>query len=195
MEVSIIGRCSGQKARLTRRADHPNFSFICNYFKSVNMSPGNGATKNTDSTLVLEQFLPYRLSILSNTVSNTIAREYRELFGLSIPEWRVMAVLGRFGPLSASGVCERTAMDKVTVSRAVPRLIEQKFVKRDTDPNDRRRAILQLTAHGTRTHRKIVPIARGHEAELAAALTVQERRSLDTLLAKLQQRASEIAAQ
>ncbi len=159
------------------------------------MSPGNGATKNTDSTLVLEQFLPYRLSILSNTVSNTIAREYRELFGLSIPEWRVMAVLGRFGPLSASGVCERTAMDKVTVSRAVPRLIEQKFVKRDTDPNDRRRAILQLTAHGTRTHRKIVPIARGHEAELAAALTVQERRSLDTLLAKLQQRASEIAAQ
>jgi len=163
------------------------------------MSPGNGTTKNTqaplESQLVLEQFLPYRLSILSNTVSNTIAREYRDLFGLSIPEWRVMAVLGRFGPLSASGACERTAMDKVGVSRAVAQLIAQGLVKRQTDPNDRRRSILKLTARGVRTHRKIVPIARGRESELAAALTLKERRSLDTLLAKLQQRASEIAAQ
>lgn len=159
------------------------------------MNPGNGPAKNTDSQLILEQFLPYRLSILSNTVSNTIAREYRELFGLSIPDWRVMAVLGRFGPLSASGVCERTAMDKVTVSRAVSQLIEQKLIKRDTDPTDRRRSILKLTARGARTHRKIVPIARGRETELAAALTEKERRSLDTLLAKLQQRANEIAAQ
>jgi DNA-binding MarR family transcriptional regulator len=159
------------------------------------MNPGNGPAKNTDSQLVLEQFLPYRLSILSNTVSNTIAREYRELFGLSIPDWRVMAVLGRFGPLSASGVCARTAMDKVTVSRAVSQLIEQKLIKRETDPTDRRRSILKLTARGARTHQKIVPIARGRETELAAALTEKERRSLDTLLAKLQQRANEIAAQ
>jgi DNA-binding MarR family transcriptional regulator len=163
------------------------------------MNPGNKAAKKADPQsemqLVLEQFLPYRLSILSNTVSNTIAREYRELFGLSIPEWRVMAVLGRFGPTSASGVCERTAMDKVTVSRAVAQLIEQKSIKRETDPSDRRRSILKLTARGARTHRKIVPIARGHESELAAALTKKERQSLDSLLAKLQQRASEIAAQ
>jgi DNA-binding MarR family transcriptional regulator len=159
------------------------------------MSPGKRTVKNTKSQLVLEQFLPYRLSILSNTVSNTIAREYRELFGLSIPQWRVMAVLGRFGPTSASGVCERTAMDKVTVSRAVSQLTGQKFIKSETDATDRRRSILKLTARGTRTHQKIVPIARGHESELAAALTDTERRNLDTLLAKLQQRASEIAAQ
>lgn len=163
------------------------------------MNTNNGAAKSTgsrpDSRLVLEQFLPYRLSILSNTVSNTIAREYRNLFGLSIPEWRVMAVLGRFGPLNAGGVCERTAMDKVTVSRAVAQLIEQKIVKRETDPSDRRRSILKLTARGERTHRQIVPIARGRESELAAALTEKERKNLDTLLAKLQRRASEIAAQ
>lgn len=149
----------------------------------------------TESQLVLEQFLPYRLSILSNMVSNTIAREYRDQFGLSIPEWRVMAVLGRFGPLTASGVGDRTAMDKVSVSRAVARLIERKLVKRETDPDDRRRSILKLTARGVRTHRQIVPIARGRESELAAALTEEELRSLDRLLAKLQQRASAIAAQ
>lgn len=159
------------------------------------MNSGNKPLKEPDSQLVLEQFLPYQLSILSNTVSNTIAREYRDLFGLSIPEWRVMAVLGRFGPLTASEACDRTAMDKVTISRAVARLIELKQVRRDTDPNDRRRSILKLTARGVRTHRKIVPIARGHESELAAALTEKERRSLDALLAKLQRRASEIASQ
>ncbi len=149
----------------------------------------------TESQLVLEQFLPYRLSILSNMVSNTIAREYRDQFGLSIPEWRVMAVLGRFGPLTASEVGERTAMDKVSVSRAVARLIEQKLVKRETDSNDRRRSILKLTARGARTHHQIVPIARGRESELAAVLTEEELRSLDRLLAKLQRRASAIAAQ
>jgi len=150
--------------------------------------------KNTQSQLVLERFLPYRLSILSNTVSNTIARDYRDQFGLRIAEWRVMAVLGRFGPMSASAVCARTAMDKVTVSRAVAQLIGQKFVKRQTDPADKRRSILTLTARGAHTHEKIVPIARAHEAELAAVLSDTERRNLDRLLAKLQRRASEIAA-
>ena len=159
------------------------------------MSAGNETLEDADSQLVLEQFLPYRLSLLSNTVSNTIAREYRDLFGLSIPEWRVMAVLGRFGPLTASEACERTAMDKVTVSRAVARLIEQRLVKRETDPNDRRRSILKLTPRGARTHRQIVPIARGRESELAAALTDKERRNLDALLVKLQRRADEIATQ
>lgn len=147
------------------------------------------------SQLILEQFLPYRLSILTNTVSNTIAREYRDLFGLSVPEWRIMAVLGRFGPLTASAAGDRTAMDKVTVSRAVARLIEQQLVRRDPDRDDRRRSILKLTPKGVRTHQEIVPIAQGRETELAEALTPSERRNLDRLLTKLQRRASEIAAQ
>ena len=57
------------------------------------MNPNDRMANGPESQLVLEQFLPYRLSILSNTVSNTIARDYRDLFGLNIPEWRVMAVL------------------------------------------------------------------------------------------------------
>ncbi|MFT5180425.1 MAG: DNA-binding MarR family transcriptional regulator [Alphaproteobacteria bacterium] len=159
------------------------------------MNPNNTTIKDPEPQLVLEQFLPYRLSILSNTVSNTIAREYRDLFGLSIPEWRVMAVLGRFGPLSASEACDRTAMDKVTVSRAVARLIGQKLVKREADPQDRRRSILKLTPKGARTHQQIVPIARDRESQLAAALSDQERQNLDGLLEKLQRRATEIAGQ
>jgi len=76
------------------------------------------------AVLELERFLPYRLSVLSNRVSQTIADAYVERFGLAVTEWRVIAVLGRFPGLSANGVAERTAMDKVAVSRAVARLLE-----------------------------------------------------------------------
>ena len=73
--------------------------------------------------LHLEKFLPYRLSVLSNTVSSAIAAAYFMNFGLSIPEWRVMAVLAANPGLSAAEVTARTAMDKVAVSRAVKSLI------------------------------------------------------------------------
>ena len=73
--------------------------------------------------LDLDRFLPYRLSVLSNRVSSAIARQYSDRFGLSIPEWRVMAVLGGSPGLSARDVAERTAMDKVQVSRALESLV------------------------------------------------------------------------
>lgn len=159
------------------------------------MGAGSATQRTSEAQLVLERFLPYRLSILSNTVSNTIARDYRDRFGLSIADWRVMAVLGRFGPLTAGEVGARTAMDKVTVSRATARLIARRLVARAADATDRRRTILQLTARGARAHRQIVPLARRRERELAAVLSERERRELDTLLAKLQRHASAIAAQ
>ncbi len=136
--------------------------------------------------LALEHFLPYRLSILSNTVSNAIARDYQEKFGLTVPEWRVMAVLGRFGPATATGIGARTAMDKVTVSRATNRLIERGQVLRSTDTDDRRRAILELTQKGQNIHDRIVPVALAHERGLLEALNKKEKETLDALLAKLQ---------
>ena len=95
--------------------------------------------------LKLENFLPYRLSVLSNRTSNAIAREYSERFDMTIPEWRVMAVLGRFSGLSANQVAQRTAMDKVAVSRAVAKLMEAGRIAREFDDDDRRRSMLRLS--------------------------------------------------
>jgi DNA-binding MarR family transcriptional regulator len=138
---------------------------------------------------VLERFLPYRLSVLMLRISNAIARSYERRFRLSVPEWRVMAVLGRFGPLSANGVAEKTQMDKVRVSRAVARLMAAGRVSRRTDRMDRRRSILALTAAGEAIHREIVPHAERVEARLLAGLDEVERAALDRLLAKLEARA------
>ena len=141
----------------------------------------------------LETFVPYRLSVLTNIVSRTIGRLYGERFGLGIPEWRVMAVLGRFAPLSSGEVCARTAMDKVRVSRSVERLRRARLVEQAVDSRDRRRSRLRLSAAGIRMHAAIVPMAQAAEALLLDGLSAAERRTLDRLLSRLTERALAIA--
>jgi len=98
--------------------------------------------------LNLDTFLPYRLSVLSNRVSDAIARQYSQRFDLSIPEWRIIAVLGQSPNLSARDVARRTAMDKVQVSRGVTSLVATRRVARSEDADDARISRLSLTAKG-----------------------------------------------
>lgn len=100
-----------------------------------------------------------------------------------------MAVLGRFPALSAAEVAERTAMDKVAVSRAVGRLMAAGRVRRKTDSADRRRSVLDLTAEGQKLYRRITPLLLKYEAELLKGLDVTERRLLTGLLDRLQESA------
>lgn len=135
--------------------------------------------------LVLEDFLPYRLSILSNRVSRAIAARYAKTFDLTIPEWRIIAVLGRRPGLTAKEVAEATEMDKVAVSRAVSKLVDSKRVAARADREDARRQILSLTAQGESVHARIAPIALASEQKLLASLNTREREHLDALLDRL----------
>ncbi|OQW61147.1 MAG: hypothetical protein A4S17_01975 [Proteobacteria bacterium HN_bin10] len=135
--------------------------------------------------LVLEDFLPYRLSVLSNRVSRAIAARYAKTFDLTIPEWRVIAVLGRRPGLTAKEIAEATEMDKVAVSRAVARLIAARRVQARADATDARRQFLSLTREGESVHARIAPIALDSERRLLAALDPRERAALDGLLNRL----------
>jgi len=137
------------------------------------------------TVLDLEHFLPYRLSVLSNRVSSAIARMYSERFGLSVTEWRVIAVLGRYPGLSASEVAQRTAMDKVAVSRAVARLLESGRLQRDTDCDDRRRSVLKLSRAGYRVFDQVAPMAIAFEKRLLDGISAEERALLFRLLDRL----------
>ena len=148
-----------------------------------------------DDVLALERFMPYRLSVLTNTVSRALARVYQQRFGLSIPQWRVMAALGRFPGLSANEVAEKTAMDKVTVSRAVAGMLADGVVEREPDSTDRRRASLRLSASGLAIYAELVPVARAYERRLLEILTDEERQALDHLMTKLTRRGRELAAE
>ena len=146
--------------------------------------PQNPGAKPSD-LLVLEDFLPYRLSILSNRVSRAIAARYAKAFDLTIPEWRIIAVLGRRPGLSAKQIAEATEMDKVAVSRAVSRLAAARRVRAEDDPADARRQILSLTREGEGVHARIAPIALASEQRLLNALSLRERKELNLLLDRL----------
>lgn len=145
--------------------------------------------KDSRRRLRLDEFVPYRLSVLTNTVSAAIAGAYAERFGLSIPEWRVLAVLALEPGLSAATVAERTAMDKVAVSRAVSGLLRTRRLVRGFANADRRRSVLRLSAAGEQVYWRVVPFARRYERRLLADLTRSERGQLDALLEHLQARA------
>lgn len=135
--------------------------------------------------LELEAFLPYRLSVLSNRISQAIARIYAERFDLSVTEWRLMAVLGRYPGLTAGELVERTAMDKVAVSRAVSGLLESGRVERGSDERDRRRVPLTLSRAGREVYTQVAPLALEYERSLLADLSQEELHQLGRLVEKL----------
>ena len=149
------------------------------------MKPARNLRGNHHAELDLEQFLPYRLSVLSNRVSEAIARVYSERFALGVTEWRVMAVLGRYPDLSASAVAQRTAMDKVAVSRAVARLMDAGRLRRDTHDDDRRRSVLRLSEAGYRIYDEVAPLALAFERRLFEGMDAAERALLFRLLDRL----------
>jgi len=154
--------------------------------RKITADPGKHAV------LELDRFLPYRLSVLSNRISQDIAALYAERFALSVTEWRVLAVLGRYPDLSAGEVAEHTAMDKVAVSRAVTALLKSGRLKRGTHGQDRRRSVLVLTARGYRVYDEVAPLALAYEQRLLGALTASERLALEHILDRLEQEESQV---
>jgi|YNPMSStandDraft_1061717.scaffolds.fasta_scaffold49037_1 DNA-binding MarR family transcriptional regulator len=142
----------------------------------------------------LEHFLPYLLSVASNRVSRLFAGRYSAAFGLSIPEWRVLAVIGQANARglspTASEVVQRSAMDKTKVSRAVASLLSRGLIERGVGGRDRRQQPLRLSAAGRQVHAGVVPLARTLEAELLAGVSDADRTRLREALARLAARAA-----
>lgn len=122
----------------------------------------------------LNEFVPYLLSITSNAVSGRISQEYRTRFGLSVPEWRVMAVLGDSGALTQRELTRLTVMDKVAVNRACKVLEERGLASRRPNAQDGRSHLLELTESGVRMHDEIMPLALEMERRLFSNFTPEE---------------------
>lgn len=138
------------------------------------------------TTLKLDQFLPYRLSIASNAVSDAIATAYRTLFGLRIPEWRLVAVLAEDGAMSQQALCGRTRMDKVTVSRAAIALADRRLVERTPNPKDQRSHLLALTGEGWALYEQVAPKALELERRVFDGIDPDEIESFRAMLARLE---------
>jgi DNA-binding MarR family transcriptional regulator len=140
---------------------------------------------DTSSKLNLQRFLPYRLAVVARAISNELAERYSRDCGISIPEWRVIGHLAEVSTCSSGEICQRTAMDKATVNRAVTRLVAAGLILADVSKKDRRLNVLALSAAGKAIHRVIVPLALDVEAQLLDALDASERDILFRAVEKL----------
>lgn len=122
------------------------------------------------SGLVLDDFLPYRLNVLAGRVSREFSTRYRERFGISIPEWRVVAHLSQAGAVSVREIHERLDMDKSKVSRAAARLEATGYVAKRVNAADRRLIELTLTAKGRAMMAELAGVAEAYQAELVRRL-------------------------
>lgn len=135
--------------------------------------------------LRLDAFLPYQLSIVSNAVSSSIARAYESLFGLRIPEWRLIAVLAEEDGLTQQMLVARTEMDKMTVSRAAQSVVARGLVSRVDHGSDKRSHALTLSADGRQLYAQIAPKALELERKLLETISEREVKQLKATLAKL----------
>ena len=140
----------------------------------------------------LEDFLPYRLAVAADSVSHLIARHHLAQSGLAMPEWRLLAAVGRYGVLSPTAAGERTSMDKVKVSRAAASLVARGLLRQAADPNDGRGRLLRLTRKGSTAFSGVASTATGIEAALAPGLTRTEWNALHKALGKLAEHARSI---
>jgi len=141
-------------------------------------------------SLTLQHYLPYRLSVAANAVSRLIALAYEEKFGLTIPQWRLIAVLAEEGPLTQQELCGRTIMDKVTVTRAGQALLRRRLIKRIPNSTDGRSHRLVLTKTGEALYEEVVPLALEYEVKLLVGLAPHEVAKLEQQLRQLEQTAA-----
>lgn len=140
----------------------------------------------------LAEFLPYLLAVTANAVSDRIAEEYRARFGIRIPEWRVLVVLGDAGAQTQRDLARATLMDKVAVNRACKALESRGLAERRANQRDGRSHHLELTAEGRAVHARIMPLALEMEQGILGALSAAERDTLQHLLARIRQGATEL---
>lgn len=142
-------------------------------------------TTGKHDQLTLERFMPYRLSILSNKVSSTIAQTYKDKFALSVTEWRIMAVLGQFPGISADEISYKTQLEKSILSRAISKLLKRNLIVRATAADDRRRSEIALSETGLTVYQEVVPLSYQYEKALLSCLSSEERKQFSELIDRL----------
>lgn len=138
------------------------------------------------SSLRLDQFIPYRLSVAANAVSTRISQSYRKRFKLKVPEWRLIAILAEQTRMTPQDIGRAGELDKITVSRAAATLIRRGLVAQDRNPEDGRSHYLLLTAEGRKLYEQVAPAAKALEADLMAGWSDEDRENLATLLRRIE---------
>ena len=143
------------------------------------------------SGLNVEDFLTFRMNRLSNALRTNLTKAYLEDFDLSLPEWRLLALVARFSPLRFSEVTSRSGMDKGQVSRTLRVMEKRGLTKLKVIRGSRAiealaaPVLVSITAKGRALYKSVLPVARRRQAEMLLTLDEKERVGLYSTLDKL----------
>ena len=137
------------------------------------------------TALDLDRFLPYLVNVLASRLSRELAAIYEARFGISIPEWRLIAHLAQNGDISVREIHERVDMDKAKISRAAAQLETLGLIEKEINEGDRRLVSLRLTRKGRALFARIEPLALAYEREALSALSLSEQAGLRAAIDKL----------
>ena len=152
---------------------------------SHNSDRTDAAEGGTAAAFRLESFLPYRLNVVANLVSQALSRVYAERYGIGVPEWRVLVTLGQYGVMTAKAVGAHSHMHKTKVSRAVALLEDRKLLARRVNREDMRESLLSLTPAGTAMYQELVPVASEFASRLLDVVEPGDRAAFDRALTAL----------
>jgi len=138
--------------------------------------------------LKLEEFLPYRLYVVANLVSQALSRIYVDRYGIGVPEWRILVTLGQFEVMNAKAIGAHSHMHKTKVSRAVSALEQRKLIVRRENRADRREALLSLTPAGRAIYHDLAPSALEFAKRLFESIDPADRAAFERAVDRLTER-------
>lgn len=138
-----------------------------------------------DGLVVLEDRVAYQCLLIASRVTRFLTPMWEQEFGLTPITWRALAVVGRFGPLSAKELATYTSTDAFFASRAIEQLVGLKLVSRNPDPKDRRRVSLKLTRKGAAIRNHVERLMGRLEHDILSRVSAGERRHVSKVLAEL----------
>lgn len=141
--------------------------------------------EDDDAHFDLKDFLPYLLNIAGEVTSSGFQSSYKNQYGMTRTEWRVLFHLGRYGDMTARDICARARTHKTKVSRAVSALERLRFLRRQKDLEDRRFETLCLTPEGYKAYKALCDKARQFDRALSAQFTADENAILRRCLRQL----------
>lgn len=141
----------------------------------------------------LNGYIPCQLATLTHSIMRSVAAVFEDRFGISMPEWKVLAIIAEKPGLSAVAVSRLAQMDTVAVSRAVTKLMDRDLIARELDSEDRRRTILNLSAEGRALHDEIAPLATELEESLLEEFTDDEKQVFEKAIKALYEKSRNFA--
>jgi DNA-binding MarR family transcriptional regulator len=137
--------------------------------------------------LNLEDHMPYLVNRAGNLVIQLFSRDLAQ-WGVTVPMWRILAVLGEHGQQRLIDLALLTSIDVSTLSRTVGNMVRRGFINRGVAPDNRREVVIAITSQGRKILDKALPSAIRYEQSLISGLSKKDVEAAKRVLAAVFER-------